>query len=324
MTKSSPDILVAGEALIDLLPVDDAAAMEPGLFRRRAGGAPANVAVALSRFDATPYLWTSIGDDAFGEHLKSVMSSASIPSQFVQERKNDSTGLTIVDDTVEGGFELYLDGTATVNFDIDDLPTAVFAEIKWVHLGGVLLACEPSRTAMFDLIDRAKEFDCTISFDPNTRPSIWSSTDECVETLEQVLTSVDVVVGHSDDFPNEGFPGDSTALAEAVLTRGADIVAITKGGAGAEVKTRIDSPWGDYHLSHPGFDVAVEDPTGAGDTFTAAFIRGLRREDITVAEALELANASGALATTRRGAIAAIPDRESVRAWIQQHSRSTD
>jgi fructokinase len=317
---SSPNVLVAGESVIDLIPFDDPAARERELFRRRAGGAPANVAVALSRLDSPPFLWTSIGDDAFGEHLKSVLSSASIPPRFVQQKERASTGIGLVDDTVKGGFELYLDGTATVKFDIEDLPTDLFSDLEWIHLGGVLLAREPSRTAMFDLIERANEFDCTISFDPNTRPSIWPSTDECVDTLEKVLTSVNIVIGHTDDFPNESFPSNSTALAEAVLTRGVDVVAITKGSDGAEVKGRVDSPWGGFHITHPGFDVEVEDPTGAGDTFTAAFISGLRRGDITVAETLELANASGALATTQSGAIAAIPDYESVRAWIQQQN----
>lgn len=321
---SSPDILVAGETIIDLFPVEDADATGPELFRRRAGGAPANVAVALESLNASPFLWTSIGDDAFGEHLKSVLSSASIPSRFIRQRESTPTGIALVDDSVEGGFELYLEGTATVNFDINELPEAIFADLEWVHLGGVLLAQEPSRAAMFDLIERANAHDCTVSFDPNTRPSIWSSTDECVDTLEQVLASIDVVVGHTDDFPSESFPSDGDALAEAVLSRGADIVAITKGSAGAEVKTRADSRWGDCHLMHPGFDVAVEDPTGAGDTFTAAFMIGLRGEDITVAEALRLANASGALATTQSGAIAAIPDWERVRSWLQRHDRPTD
>lgn len=160
---------------------------------------------------------------------------------------------------------------------------------------------------MFELIKRANAHDCTISFDPNTRPSIWPSPDECVETLEQVLKSVDVVVGHVDDFPSHSFPAQATDLADAVLTRGPNLVAITNGDEGAEVKTHADSSWGNCHFTHPGFDVEVEDPTGAGDTFTAAFIAGLREENSTIDEVLELANASGALATTKSGAIAAIP-----------------
>lgn len=321
---SSPDVLVAGETLIDLFPAEGTGTSEGELFRRRAGGAPANVAVALERFDTTPFLWTSLGDDAFGEHLNSILSNASLPSQFIHQRERASTAIALVDETVDGGFELYLDETASIQFDIDEIPTTVFEDVEWIHLGGVLFSREPSRTAMFDLIERANAFDCTISFDPNTRPSIWPSTETCIDTLEQVLTSVDIVVGHNDDFPNEAFPDDPGALATAVLGRGADVAAITKGSAGAEVKTSTNSRWGDGHYTHPGFDIEVEDTTGAGDTFTAAFLVGLREGDITIAEALELANASGALATTETGAIPAIPSLERVRTWLQEHDQSTD
>ena len=313
----SPDVLVAGETIIDLFPVNEADSNEGGLFRRRAGGAPANVAVALERLDAAPYLWTSIGDDAFGGHLKSTLSQASIPSRFILQRERCSTGIAVVDDTVEGGFEIYVDGTATVEFSISELPEPVFDDIEWVHIGGVLLAREPSRTAMFNLIQRANKHDCTVSFDPNTRPGIWPSTGMCVDTLEQILSSVDIAVGHLDDFPQEAFPADATALAETVLTRGPDLVAITKGEHGAEVKSSVDSPWGDCHCTHSGFDVTVKDSTGAGDTFTAAFIAGLR-EGGDIAEVLKLANASGALATTQRGAIAAIPNRGRVQSWLEK------
>ncbi len=36
--------------------------------------------------------------------------------------------------------------------------------------------------------------------------------------------------------------------------------------------TTADSPWGEFHAEHPGFEVDTDDSTGAGDAFTAAFI----------------------------------------------------
>jgi fructokinase len=311
------DVLVAGECLVDLYPTDDDSAVGHETFQRRAGGAPANVAVALGKLDAPPLFWTSIGDDSFGDHLTSVLGQASIPSRFVHRRADDSTGLVLVDEAVEGGFELYLDGTATVEFDITDLPETLFAELEWVHLGGVLLAREPARSAMFELLERAGNHECTISFDPNTRPSIWPSTEECVDALDRVVREVDVVVGHTEDFPDEAFPSDPTALSDELLDRGPMAIALTKGADGAEITTCADSPWGECNCKHPGFEVSVVDTTGAGDAFTATLIRGLREADTPITEALRLANASGAIATTRTGAIAALPDRATVNAWLQ-------
>jgi fructokinase len=236
---------------------------------------------------------------------------------LVLQREDHPTGIALVDETAAAGFELYLDGTATVEFSITDIPETVFDEVAWVHLGGVLFGREPARTAMFELLDRARNHDCTISFDPNTRPSVWASTDEYVDVLDQVVDAVDVVVGHAADFPASAFPEGATVLAEALLDRGPSAVAITKGAAGAELRTRADSPWGACSCEHPGFDVTVVDTTGAGDAFTATLIRGLREDETSVAEALRLANASGAITTTRTGAIAALPDRESIDKWLQ-------
>lgn len=317
---SSHDILVAGECLIDFFPVDDSASIAPETFQRRAGGAPANVAVALAELGTPPLFWTSIGDDAFGEYLKSVLNEASIPSRFVIQREENPTGLAFVDGTVEGGFKLYLSETATVDFDINDIPETIFSEVEWVHLGGVLLAQEPARAAMFEFLKQARSHDCTISFDPNTRPSIWPSTDECARVLNEVLRLVDVVIGHADDFPAEVLPDDAPDIAEELLDRGILAVVITKGAAGAEVKTHTDSPWGGCHYKHPGFHVNVTDTTGAGDAFTAAFISSLLEEDTSIPDALMLANASGAIVTTQMGAIAALPDLETVRTWIQEQS----
>jgi len=170
---------------------------------------------------------------------------------------------------------------------------------------------------MFALIERARNHDCTISFDPNVRPSIWPSTEECVANLTRVLKRVDVVVGHTDDFPTETFSTNPTDLTDELVSRGALAALVTKGAAGAEMKTRSDSPWGAYQAKHPGFDVPVRRTTGAGDAFTAAAIVTLREQSRPPTDVLRFANACGAITTTQMGAIPALPDRSTVRTWLQ-------
>lgn len=72
--------------------------------------------------------------------MTSTLAGAKIPPRFIHQREGEPTGVALVDETVEGGFELYFDGTATVNIDIDEVPETVFVGLEWVHLGGVLLA----------------------------------------------------------------------------------------------------------------------------------------------------------------------------------------
>ena len=70
--------------------------------------------------------------------------------------------------------------------------------------------------------------------------------------------------------------------------------------------------------SYPGFEVQAIDTVGAGDSFAAAFIAGLLRGQST-ADAATLANAMGALVTTRRGAGTRIPPREELLAMLESH-----
>lgn len=60
------------------------------------------------------------------------------------------------------------------------------------------------------------------------------------------------------------------------------------------------------------FRVPVKDTTGAGDTFTGYFIAGLV-EGLDVRECLVVASRAAAIAVTRSGAAASIPDRHEVK-----------
>jgi sugar/nucleoside kinase (ribokinase family) len=65
-----------------------------------------------------------------------------------------------------------------------------------------------------------------------------------------------------------------------------------------------------FHVSD-GFKVPVVDSTGAGDVFRAGFVYGLGRKWETAA-ILRFANAAGAAACTRLGAIAGVPSLQEV------------
>ena len=83
---------------------------------------------------------------------------------------------------------------------------------------------------------------------------------------------------------------------------GATHAVITLGERGAFA----DGPSGRMHA--PAFAVTVVDTTGAGDAFNGALAVALA-ERRSLVEALRFANATAALACTRRGAQPAMPTR---------------
>jgi fructokinase len=322
----NPDILVAGESLVDFLPDSAGLLADVENFSRRAGGAPANVAVALARLDATPWFWTRVGEDPFGDHLAETLSSFGVPDRFVERDPAAKTALAFVshDEAADREFTFYRDGTADTRVEPGGVPDETLDAVEWVYLGGVMLAADPGRSATLDLAERAATRDCTVVFDPNARPELWAGADrEFAGLVAEMLDFADVVKATPEDLDAAGFDGESPeALARTVTEAGPHTVLLTLGGSGAFALSTEEAPWSADAASHSGYDVHPVDTTGAGDAFTAGALAALAGEidgvegvdaETSLSEVLGFANAVAAVTTTDSGAMAALPTRETVR-----------
>ena len=310
-TDGPPDVLVAGECLVDFLPEAPGRLATVEQFHRRAGGAPANVAVRLADLGPAPWFWTRIGDDDFGEFLAETLASAGLPDQFVRTDPDAKTSLAFVahDDDADREFSFYRDRTADTRFSPGTVPDDALDAVEWVVFGGVCLSTDPARTAMFDLVDRAGDRDCTVAFDPNARPELWDGGFP--DAFDAACDAADVVKATPEDLAAAGVEGSPDALLDAILKRGPHTALLTLGDEGAIARATAAAPWGPAEASHPGYDVDVVDTTGAGDAFTAGAIRGLA-DGSGVSAALSLGNATAAATTTEPGAIDADVDRSAV------------
>ena len=64
-------VICPGEALIDFVSTDLGKSLkETDGFVKKAGGAPANVAAAISKLGAEAYFCGTVGNDAFGDFLE--------------------------------------------------------------------------------------------------------------------------------------------------------------------------------------------------------------------------------------------------------------
>lgn len=305
------DILVAGECLVDFIPDRPGPLSEVEGFTRRAGGAPANVAVRLAQLGSVPLLWTRLGDDPFGDALAETLSDHGLPGEFIVRDDGAKTSLAFVshDETADRAFSFYRHETADTRFQQGTVSDEVLDALGWVAYGGVCLATEPARSAMYDLADRARSRECTIFFDPNGRPELWEGGFP--EQFRQACRTADVVKATPEDLAMAGIEGSPADMLDAVLDLGPRTVVLTLGGAGARGKATEAAPWGPATASHDGYDVTVADATGAGDAFTAGVLAALAG-DATLGEALAFANGAGAVATTRAGAMSAHVDRSEI------------
>ncbi|GAA0200686.1 carbohydrate kinase family protein [Haladaptatus pallidirubidus] len=313
MTETpKPRILVSGETLVDFLPEQPGALSDVSSFDRRPGGAPANVAVALSKLDETPWFWTRIADDPFGDFLADTLAE-SLPDRFVERDSDAKTTLAFVthDEAGDREFSFYRDGTADTQLRPGGVSDDVLADVEWVYVGGVMLASNPGRRATLDLAERAKRAGCSVVFDPNARPELWPENGY-LDMVDQMLRLSDVVKATPEDLRTAGFDAENPInLAVDVCENGPHTCLLTLGENGAHAHATEDAPWDENTLSHPGYDVSVEDTTGAGDAFTAGALASLASGE-PLSEVLAFANAVAALTTTESGAMTALPNRPSV------------
>jgi fructokinase len=94
---------------------------------------------------------------------------------------------------------------------------------------------------------------------------------------------------------------------------------VTHGAKGCTCLTRTG------HVRVSGFSVRPVDTTGAGDAFVAGFLSGLlTRPDAPLTDLCRFANGAGALATTQRGAIPAMPTRDAVLSLLAAQPAATE
>ena len=312
-------VVVAGETLVDFLPGRPGPLSTVESFARRPGGAPANVTVGLARLGETPWFWTRVGADPFGDLLVRTLEGEGLPDRFVERDPGARTSLAFVahDADADRGFTFYRDGTADTRMEAGRVPDDVLDEVAWVVAGGVALASGPSRAATLDLLERAATADATVAFDPNYRPELWTGGG-FESTAGRALERVDVLKATTGELRALGFEGDDgPSLARAVLDsgRGPHTVLTTLGGAGARAEATDEAPWGPASATHAGYPVEPVDTTGAGDAFLAGAVAAFVEGERDLSGVLAFANAVAALTTTAAGAMTALPTREAVRGF---------
>ncbi|ASJ07917.1 sugar kinase [Thermococcus siculi] len=309
-----------GEVLIDFIAVEEGNLKNVKAFEKHPGGAPANVAVGLSRLGVDSALVSKVGDDPFGDFLLERLHDEGVKT-FVARDPERHTGIVFVQLIgARPEFILY-DGVAYFNMGGEDFPDDVLESAELVHFGSVLFAREPSRSALFEAL-RDLKGKVPLSYDVNIRPDLWRGReDEMLGDIERALKLADIVKLGDGEL---AYLEENGINLEDFDFR---LVAITKGAGGSELL----SCGSRVHV--PAYDVEPLDTTGAGDAFMAALLAGLHYSNLLGNGVLReddlerlgrFANLIAALSTTQRGAWS-VPKIENValmREFRELHQRS--
>jgi len=302
-------IVVAGEALVDLVPDAD------GGLRPLAGGSPFNVAVGLGRLGVPVGLLGPISTDPLGDLLTDRLSDADV-GRLLPERTSRPTTLAMVhlDAVGHASYGFYLDGTSATGMSEDDVMAAVAQDgttgtaALHVSLGAVTLASAGTGELLGRMLMQAGERPL-VTFDPNVRPAMITDMEQERAAIEAVVAAVDVVKVSDADLATLAPDRDPLAVAGDWARSGPALVVVTRGERGA---TAMRSDGG--MLTVAGVGVDVVDTVGAGDAFMSGLLAALDDRGLLERDALRAADAQAlqdvlayaadvaAITCTRKGA----------------------
>lgn len=294
-------VWVLGDAVVDLLPEEN------NHLQQCPGGAPANVAVGVARLGGDSGFIGRVGDDPFGAFLQDVLRQEKVNTEFMRQLPQQRTSTVVVglDNQGERTFTFMVRPAADLFLTPDDLPD--FAAGQALHFCSIALSAEPSRSAVFAAVERIHAAGGWVSFDPNLREDFWHDHQEMCQVVDRAFALADVVKLSLDELQLLTSEQETEAALALFTARFRPaLLLITLGEEGVIV-------WHEGEQRRfSASKVQPVDTTGAGDAFVAGLLAGLMREadplrPRDLEAAVGLAQQCGALATTAKGAMTALP-----------------
>lgn len=335
----SPEVVSMGNMLVEVMRTQrDAPLSRPGEF---AGPYPSGDTCiyidSLARLGRQGGFIGAVGDDDFGRCLLERFAADGVDFSCGRVLPGYTTGTAFIAYFGDGSrrFVFHWRHSAAGQLSPDFVRAEYFRDTRWLHLTGCNLAITPdSRDACLAAM-HAVDAEAIVSFDPNIRAELLSADVEQIrELVRPVIERANLIfpsrgeaamltgeaggqTSGQDDGQASG-QDESQAGDEAGCRRWAaqgKTVVLKQGESGCRVFTAE----GDFAV--PGFPVQEVDPTGAGDTFCAAFtvalLDELERGRPDLVAAARFANAAGALAVTRLGPMEGAPTRAQVLDLVQ-------
>ncbi|MEM6657147.1 MAG: sugar kinase [Pseudomonadota bacterium] len=300
----TPDILCLGEPLLEFNQQPN------GTYLPGHGGDTSNCAIAAARQGAAVGYVTHIGADAFGNSFMTLWKAEGIETATVRQVKDAHTGVYFVTHGADGHeFSYFRAGSASSRMAPDDLPVAALKSAKILHVSGISQAIsDVAADTVFAAIKIVKAAGGLVSYDTNLRLKLWS-IDRARAVIHAAMAQCDIALPGLDDAQQLIGVSNPDAIADFYLDIGASIVALTLGAAGTLVATP------DTRERVKGRRVDAVDATAAGDTFDGAFLARIVAGDDPFTAA-RYANAAAALSTQGFGAVAPMPHKDAVEAFL--------
>lgn len=268
------------------------------------GGKGANQAVAAARSGASACFIACVGDDNVGQQVTEQLRVDTVDTSLISVCPGESTGVALIFVNGQGENLIGIHAGANQMLTAGKLTQC---QDTIAHASALLMQLETPLDSVLAAAKIAAKHHTRVILNPapaQPLPDVLLSLVDIItpnETEAEKLTGVRVwddagAASAASVLHNKGIP-------TVIITLGRRGVWLSVGGEGQRIA---------------GFQVNAVDTIAAGDTFNGALVTALL-EDQPLASAIRFAHAAAAIAVTRRGAQPAIPWRDEIEQFLQQH-----
>lgn len=296
-------VVCMGESLVDNMPSKDG-------FVMQAGGAPLNVACAVSKLGGEGCFFGKIGGDSASDFLLESIQNSGIDTRFLVRDTSLSTAMAYIslDENGDRKFAFSRTDTADIMLCDCDVDCNMLCSGDILHFGSSCLMGK-SEFAHKKAVILAKITGASVSFDVNIRESLWDSLSDCVCKIKEFLPYADIVKVSEEELYQITLENDEKLAVKALFSYAPQckILLVTKGANGACAYDR------DMNYAYaPAVKTKVVNTTGAGDCFIGAvlYLLSQNKADLSVKSmqnAINFASKACSIQISREGSMSAMP-----------------
>lgn len=282
-------------------------------FDKFIGGTESNTMISLAKLGFATGWISRLGADEFGYNIRDFIRGHGVDVSRVVFDADAPTGIFFVEKNAndETRSFYYRKGSAASRMHESDLDMDYIGGYKMLHLTGITpILSESCRQMMESLIAAAKRKGMILSLDPNLRLTM-ADVGTFRKVLLPLMAMVDIFLPSEKELLLLMDTQDLETAVAKVQDLGPRRIVIKKGDQGCLLVKE------DARHQAPVFPVKrVISSMAAGDAFNAGYLAGVLR-GLDEPTTLKLATCVGAMATLAWGPYEAIPEWDTVVAYIK-------
>ncbi|KAL8096012.1 hypothetical protein AgCh_037104 [Apium graveolens] len=243
-TDDSSLVVCFGEMLIDFVPTSNGLSLaEAPAFKKAPGGAPANVAVGISRLGGSSAFIGKVGADEFGYMLADILKENNVNSDGMRFDPGARTALAFVTLRKDGEreFMFYRNPSADMLLQEAELDINLIQKAKVFHYGSISLITEPCKSAHIAAAKAAKDAGVILSYDPNLRLPLWPSAEYAREGILSIWETADIIKVSEEEinFLTNGEDPSDDAVVRKLYHPNLRLLLVTEGPEGCRYYTKV-------------------------------------------------------------------------------------